>query len=82
MRMENRGSEMQFNQSISGAKRRLYMSLNNQLARLQQNMMTMEQNVEVTSDQVRCIQSLGTAHGALFMAANRVLRTDSREEKF
>ncbi|CAG8592956.1 961_t:CDS:2 [Scutellospora calospora] len=61
----------------SSAKRKLYISLNNQLARLQQNIMIMEQSIEITVDQLENIGNFGLSHGALFMAANRVLRRDS-----
>ncbi|RHZ50102.1 hypothetical protein Glove_505g32 [Diversispora epigaea] len=71
--LQRRGSE--------SAKRKLYTSLNNQFARLQQNMLIMEQNIEITSEQIKSIQNFGMAHSALFMAANRVLRTDNRDDK-
>ncbi|CAG8710512.1 4248_t:CDS:1, partial [Funneliformis caledonium] len=46
------------------AKRRLYNSLNNQLSRLQRNMKNLEENVELTTNQLKNIQSFGLAHGA------------------
>ncbi|CAI2175836.1 7799_t:CDS:2 [Funneliformis geosporum] len=59
------------------AKRRLYNSLNNQLSRLQRNMTNLEENVELTTSQLKNIQSFGLAHGAIFMAANRIMRNDN-----
>ncbi|CAG8560652.1 16236_t:CDS:1, partial [Dentiscutata heterogama] len=49
----------------STAKRKLYTSLNNQLARLQQNMMIMERTLEVTVDQLENIGNFGVSHGSL-----------------
>ncbi|CAG8482490.1 2577_t:CDS:10 [Diversispora eburnea] len=46
-------------------KRKLYTSLNNQFARLQQNMLIMEQNIEITSEQIKSIQNFGIAHSSL-----------------
>ncbi|CAG8582612.1 18436_t:CDS:2 [Dentiscutata erythropus] len=60
----------------STAKRKLYTSLNNQLARLQQNMMIMEKTLEVTVDQLENIGNFGVSHGSLFMTANSALRDD------
>ncbi|KAF0389838.1 hypothetical protein F8M41_010879 [Gigaspora margarita] len=60
----------------STAKRKLYTNLNNQLARLQQNMMIMEKTLEVTVDQLENIGNFGVSHGSLFMAANSVLRDE------
>ncbi|CAG8464387.1 17264_t:CDS:2 [Cetraspora pellucida] len=65
----------------STAKRKLYTSLNNELARLQQNIMIMEQTLEVTVDQLENIGNFGMSHGALFMAANRVLRNKIPENR-
>ncbi|CAG8569058.1 30546_t:CDS:2 [Gigaspora margarita] len=47
----------------STAKRKLYTNLNNQLARLQQNMMIMEKTLEVTVDQLENIGNFGIYGG-------------------
>ncbi|RIA79523.1 hypothetical protein C1645_794183 [Glomus cerebriforme] len=54
-----------------------YNSLNNQLTRLQQNMVNLEENIELTTEQLKNIQRFGLAHGAIFMAANRIMRNDT-----
>ncbi len=46
-------------------KRRLYNSLNNQLTRLQRNMTNLEENMELTTKQLKNIQDFGVAHGAM-----------------
>lgn len=42
-----------------------YNSLNNQLARLQQNMANLEENIKLTVEQLKNIQRFGLAHGAM-----------------
>ncbi|GES91258.1 hypothetical protein GLOIN_2v1722757 [Rhizophagus clarus] len=54
-----------------------YNSLNNQLARLQQNMTNLEENIKLTVEQLKNIQRFGLAHGAIFMAANRTMRNNA-----
>ena len=42
-----------------------YNLLNNQLARLQQNMANLEDNMEITAEQLKNIQRFGLDHGAM-----------------
>ncbi|KAG9294595.1 hypothetical protein G9A89_008074 [Geosiphon pyriformis] len=71
-----------YNSHYAITKQRHYAALNFQLERLQNNMAKLERHVETTAEQLRMIQNFGIAQGALFIAANRVLGPEDREEIF
>lgn len=67
--------------SASSFKSRQLTLLNAQLLDLQENLNTLKNHMEITSQQALAIERLGILHGSLFMAVHRISEHEVDDEK-